>query len=132
MSQKHATTLIIRGAYNLYLSCKVGDQDKNWAPHIYCNACATNLCSWMNRKRQMMHFAMLMVCRELIYLITDCYFCMVPPVQHGISKKMWTLSCQNIPTAMCPLHHGESLPILEPPDSFSPVLEDEQDEICET
>ena len=86
-SQKRALTQIVKKAYHLYFGCKVGDQDKSWAPHICCNSCSANLCGWLNHKKRSMPFAVSMVWREPTNHVTDCYFCMVPPLQHGTSKK---------------------------------------------
>jgi hypothetical protein len=128
-STKLAITPIIRKAHNLYFGCKIGDQDKSWAPHICCNSCVTNLRNRLNRKRQSMPFAVPMVWTEPTNHVSDCYFCMVPPVRKGISKKKkWTLRYPNIPFAMRPVLHGEGLPVPEPPYSYSLESEDEQDD----
>ena len=34
---------MIKTAYSLYFGCRIGNQDKSWAPHICCNTCAANL-----------------------------------------------------------------------------------------
>ena len=39
--QRKAITAIVKKAYNLYFGCKIGDQDKSWAPNIWCRKCAT-------------------------------------------------------------------------------------------
>ena len=41
-SQKRSITAVVRKAYYLYFECKVGDQDKTWAPHICCNITYTS------------------------------------------------------------------------------------------
>jgi len=33
-SQRRSIKPLIKKAYHLYFGCKLGDQDKNWAPHI--------------------------------------------------------------------------------------------------
>jgi len=39
---------------------------------------------------------------------TDCYFCMIPPIQNGMSmKKKSTLVYPNIPSANRPVPHGD-------------------------
>ena len=38
----------VKKLYELYFGCKVGDQDKNWAPHACCVRCASSLSSWAN------------------------------------------------------------------------------------
>jgi hypothetical protein len=61
-----------------------------------------------------MPFALPMVWREQTNHISDCYFCMVPPLRQGFSKKKkWTLFYPNLPSAMRPVPHGEGLPVPE-------------------
>ena len=86
-SQKGPLTSMIKKAYHLSFGCKVGDQDKSWAPHICCYSCATNLRQWLNGKRKSMPFAVPMIWREPTDHTSNCYFCMVPPVSKRISKK---------------------------------------------
>ena len=57
---------------------------------------------------------------------TDCYFCMVPAIQNGMSmKKQSTLVYPNIPSAIRPVPHGNGLPVPEPPDNFTMYSDDE-------
>jgi hypothetical protein len=52
---------------------------------------------------------------------------MVPPIQKGTTeKKTWTVQYPNIPSAIRPVPQGESLPIPEPPDSFSLDSDEEE------
>ena len=90
--QRKAITAIVKKAYDLYFGCKIGDQDKSWALHICCRKCATDLSQWLNGKRHAMPFVVPMVWREPSNHTTDCYFCMVPPVSGGVTKKKkWTI-----------------------------------------
>ena len=58
---------------------------------------------------------------------TDCYFCIVPHIQNGISmKKKANFVYPNIPSAIRPLPHGDELPVPEPPDNFALYSDDEQ------
>jgi hypothetical protein len=41
--QRHNLTPLVKKAYDLYFGCKVGDQDRLWAPHVCCGTCARNL-----------------------------------------------------------------------------------------
>ena len=45
--------------------------------------------------------------------LTDCYFCIVPPLRHGITKKekKKTINYPNISSAIRPVPHTESLPV---------------------
>jgi len=101
----------VKKAYHLYFGCKIGDQDKSWAPHIYCHKCATNLSQWLDGKRHAMPFAVPMVWREPSNHATDCYFCMVLPVSGGITqKKEWTIVYPNIPSTLRPVRTAKEFP----------------------
>ena len=102
-AQKKTISPIVRKAYHLYFGCKIGNQDKDWAPHICCHTCAVNLSQWLNGKRKAMPFGVPMIWREPTNHIDDCYFCMVPPVSGGITKKKKrTVEYPNIPSALWP------------------------------
>ena len=59
-----------------------------------------------------MPFAVSIVWIGLQNHLTDCYFCMVPPIQKGITKKKkWTVEYANIPLAIRLVPHCEGLPI---------------------
>jgi len=60
---------------------------------------------------------------------TDCYFCMVPPIQNDMSmKKKSTLVYPNIPSEIWPVPHGDGLPVPEPPNNFA-VYSDDEDSV---
>ena len=75
----------IQLACKYYFDCKLGDQDKEWAPHVCCAPCNSMLSAWMNGKRKAMPFLVLMVWREPKNHFKDCYFCMTNIV--GFAKK---------------------------------------------
>ena len=107
-SQKRNITAVVKKAYNHYFGCKVGNQDKSWAPHCSCNTCATNFRQWINKKRKSMPFAIPMVWREPTDHNSNCYFCMIPQVAKRMSrKKKWTVEYPNILSALCPVPHEE-------------------------
>jgi hypothetical protein len=69
-----------------------------------------------------------MVWREPSIHATDCYFCTVPPVSRGITKKKkWTIVYPNIPSALRPVPHGEGISVPEPPKECT-VDSDDEDE----
>jgi len=45
-SRRQSSTLLIKKCYEHYFGCKVGDQDKSWAPHFCCVTCARLLVAW--------------------------------------------------------------------------------------
>ena len=129
VSRKCLFTPTIKKAYFLYFGCKVGDQDKKWATHVCCTVCSSKLNAWVNGKGHCMLFGVPFVWGMPSNHSTDCYFCMVPPVQNGMSmKKKSTLVYPNIPTAIRPGPHGNGLPVPEPPDNFVMYSDDDDDD----
>jgi len=78
---------------------------------------ATILREWLNNKGRSMPFGLPMIWRELTDRLTDCYFCIVPPLRHGITKKKKkrTVNYPNILSAIRPVPHTEDLPVPVPP-----------------
>jgi len=99
-SQKRTITAMVKKGCHLYFGCKIGDQNKSWAPRVCCNTCATNLRQWLNRKRKSIPFAVPMIWREPTDHTSNCYFCLVPAIDKGLSKKKKaTVQYPNIPSA---------------------------------
>lgn len=133
-SQKRSITPLIKTAYHLYFGCKIGDQDKQWAPHICCNSCASSLRNWLNRKKRSMRFAVPMVWREPTNHVNDCYFCMTPHVGQGTGiskKKKSVINYPNIPSAIRPVPHSDELPIPEPPERYGCESDNSDTEISQ-
>lgn len=61
---------------SLYLGCKIGDQDKEWAPHICSATCAFSLRAWLSGTQKDMPFAVPMIWREQKDHVIDCYYCL--------------------------------------------------------
>ena len=74
--QRQRITDFVKKAYLAYFGVKLGDQDKNWAPHQVCRICVENLRQWTKQKRQTIGFAVRMVWREQANHVDDCYFCL--------------------------------------------------------
>ena len=113
-NQKVRITALVKKAYELYFGCKIGDQDKSWAPHICCKICAVGLRGWVNGSRPSMPFAVPMVWREQKDHYTDCYFCLTKI--SGVSfKHRKSIQYPNLPSAMRPVPHNANLPAPKPP-----------------
>ena len=98
-SRKCSISRTIKKAYFLHFGCKVGDQDKKWAPHVCCTTCSSKHNAWVNGKGRCMPFGVPMVWRVPSNHSTYPYFCMVLPIQNGMSmKKKSTLVYPNIPS----------------------------------
>ena len=114
VSQKHVLTTRTSKAYHQYFSCKVGDQEKPWVPHICCNSSVTALNEWLKKKRKAMPFAVAMIWREPTDHVNDCYFCLTPSMKKGFNrKKKSVIEYSDIPSAICPVPYSDKLPIPE-------------------
>ena len=124
-SRKCSITPTTKKAYFLDFGCKVGDQDTKWAPHVCYTICSSKRNAWLNGKGRCLPFGVPVVWRVPRNHSTNCYFCMVPPIQNGMSmKKKSTLVYSNIPSAngLC-LMAKDSVP--EPPDNFALYSDDD-------
>jgi len=105
---------MVKKAYEWYFGCKVGDQNKKWASHICCSSCATILHEWLNNKGRSMPFALSMKRKEPTDHLTGSYFCIVPPLRQGITKKKKrTANYPNI-SSIRPVLHTEDFPVPVP------------------
>ena len=117
-SNKKTITPLIKKAYHLYFNCKIGDQDKSWAPHIVYANCAVYLRAWLKGSRNSMPFAVPMVWREQKDHTTDCYFCLTKT--SGMSKKSkYTIKYPSLPSAIRPVPHCLDLPVPKPPKEWT-------------
>jgi len=67
-----------------------------------------------------MPFALPVVWREPTDHLTDCYFCVVPPLRQGITnKKTRSVNYPNISSAIRPVPHTEDLPVPVPPQQYT-------------
>lgn len=113
-AQQRNITPVVRKAYELYFGCRIGDQDKAWAPHISCARCTNHLRAWLNRSRKSMPFAVPMVWREPRDHVTDCYFC-ITEVAGFTSKNKKHISYPNLPSAIRPVLHSDDIEVPVPP-----------------
>ncbi|KAI6649952.1 hypothetical protein LOD99_6316 [Oopsacas minuta] len=100
---------LIMEQYYLYFGCKVGDQDKPWAPHYACHTCCNNLVKWSKGNLKDMPFGVPMVWREQRNHADDCYFCSVK--FKGILKTKSRITYPNLPSALRPVAHGLGIPV---------------------
>ena len=106
-------TKCIQLAYKYYFDCKLGGQDKEWAPHVCCASCNSMLSAWMNGKKKAMPFSVPMIWREPKNHFNDCYFCMTNIV--GFTKKNKSkITYPNYESARKPVPHDETNPPLVP------------------
>ncbi|KAL4718873.1 hypothetical protein ACJJTC_016050 [Scirpophaga incertulas] len=125
----------VKKAYFLYFGCKIGDQDKQWAPHSSCVSCHVTLIQWLKGNRSSMPYAVLTVWREPTNHFNDCYFCLTNTEGYSKKKKK-NIDYPTVPSAIKPVPHGEGLPVPTPPlnweDLVIPELNDNEDLHLET
>ncbi|KAI6648233.1 hypothetical protein LOD99_12042 [Oopsacas minuta] len=104
--------LVYKG-YEQYFGCKIGDQDKPWAPHFCCSKCAIGLSKWLNGSRTSMQFAIPMIWREPRDHYTDCYFCLTD-IKGITSKTKKNICYPNLQSAIHPVEHSTELEVPKP------------------
>ena len=114
--QRRSITYNVKKAYYLYFGCKVGEQDKNWAPHVYCVKCYVKLTEWLRGKMNNMSFAVPMIWRQPTSHLKDCYFC-ITKIEGFSRKTKDKIVYPNLPSAIRPVPHSPEFPVLIPPSS---------------
>ena len=108
--QRRSVTDFVKRAYLGFFEVKLGDQDKDWAPHIVCRTCVTDLTQWSQGGRHHPQFAIPMVWREPTNHHDDCYFCSVNVKGHS-KKTIKNISYPSLHSAIRPVPHSEELPV---------------------
>ena len=117
MKQRQPITTFVKQCYHAYFGCKLGDQDKPWAPHMVCKTCVEKLRLWYKGEAKCMPFGVPMIWREQTNHVSDCYFCMTNV--HGFStKNKQNIQYPNLPSAMRPVPHGADVEIPLPPTTL--------------
>jgi hypothetical protein len=116
--QTKSITLIVRKLYELYFGCKVGDQDNSWAPHSCCHRCARYLGGWPIGTHRSINFAFPLVWVYHKDHLNDWYLYITKIDGHN-SKSTNTIVYPNILSALRPVKHDDSVPILKPPQQWT-------------
>ncbi|GFO39812.1 hypothetical protein PoB_006631700 [Plakobranchus ocellatus] len=125
-NRKVTLSPLVNTAYFHYFGCRVGDQDKDWAPHFSCRRCANNLREWFNGKRKSMPFAVPMIWREQSNHVDDCYFCLTN-ISGFTTKSKHKIVYPDVRSAIKPVaHNDDDLPVPTPPTDKC-VLESDED-----
>jgi hypothetical protein len=117
LNQKTITPLI-KKAYELYFGCKIGDQDKPWAPHIVCANYAVYLRGWLKGSPKSMPFAVPMVWREQKDHLTGCCFCLTKISGRSLKSKH-SIQYPSLSSAVRPVLHSQDLPVPKPPKKWT-------------
>lgn len=124
VTEKKKISHLTKKYYHAYFGCKLGDQDKTWAPHVICKLCEVTLGKWFKGKVKSMSFGVPMIWREPSNHLTDCYFCMTSVV--GFNKKSrHKIQYPNVPSALRPVAHSEDIPVPTRPTHLDDTESDE-------
>ena len=85
VEQLRPITDSVKKVYLAYFKIKLGDQDKDWAPHTVCVKCMKELSSWPRKERLHPPFAIPCVWREPKNHHDDCLFCSVDVIARNKS-----------------------------------------------
>ena len=129
-SQRKQISALVEEAYALYFGCKVGDQDKSWAPHLCCSRCARYLRGWLKGTHRSMPFSIPMIWREPKDHVSDCYFCLTK-ISGFTAKSKHAINYPNLPSAIRPVLHDDTVqvpisPAIDTLDSDSEDLNNEE------
>ena len=123
---KCSVTTNIKKLYHAYFGIKLGDQDKDFAPHVACKACVSKLRMWYNKKLKNLPFGIPMVWREQQNHHDDCYFCMIST--KGFNKRNKSkIIYPNLKSAIRPVPHSDDIPVPTPPLEMQSSLDSESE-----
>lgn len=108
--QRQRITEFVQKAYRAYFGMKLGDQEKSWAPHVACKTCVEGLRNWSKGLKKSLSFGIPMIWREPRNHVDDCYFCMVNISGYSTKNKKG-IFYPNLPSALRPVAHDDSIPI---------------------
>lgn len=119
-------------AYYAYFDIAVGNQDKNWAPHVVCGCCRSTLEAWYRGENRKMKFGVPRTWCEPTDHHMNCYFCVVDVSHHRKRKKTSVFDYPDIQSSLRPIAHSDELPVPPNPKmnecSSVPSDESSQDE----
>ena len=97
-----------------FFGCAIGDQDKNWAPHVCCLNCSNRSNQWFTGGKPTLSFVVPMVWKEQKDHVTNCYFCLTD-LQRFRLKTRKKILYPSLPFAIRPVAHSDQLPVPKPP-----------------
>ncbi|KAK3590164.1 hypothetical protein CHS0354_041218 [Potamilus streckersoni] len=81
------TIMFLALIFQNHRSCKTGDQDKRWVPHMCYNTCAANARQWFSVQSNSMTFAVPMIWMWPNYHISNCCSRMVPSARKRVKEE---------------------------------------------
>lgn len=125
-------------AYKAYFGLSVANQDVNWAPHVSCGSCRSNLEAWFRGADRKMPFIKPRIWREPTNHHSDCYFCVIDLSPYKKPTDRFKIQYPSLPSSSAPIPHNKDFPvapvklITESQESkscvVSEVLDDNSDE----
>ena len=109
-SNRKGISEFVKCAYLVHFKVMLGDQDKEWAPHIVCKQCVEHLRQWTKKDRKSLRFGIPMAWHEPKKHFDDCYFCAVNT--KGIKRKNRnSLVYLNLESAIRPIPLCNEIPV---------------------
>ena len=100
---------------------------KVWAPKICCGSCSRTLTGWLKGTHRSMPFAVQMVWLEPCSHLDHCYLCMTNITGLSVQSKHKT-EYPDIPPALRPVSHDDSVPVPKPPEEYTLDSEPESEQ----
>ena len=98
---KCSITLKIKKFFHNYFGIKLGDQDKDFAPHVACISCVSKLRMWYQTKPKRLSFGIPMVWREQENHHNNCYY----------KKNKSKIKYNHLKSARRPVPHCDEIPV---------------------
>ena len=110
VAQRRTITSLLRTAYFHYFDCKIGDQDKFWAPHICCKPSYNGLTAWFNGKKAAFNFAVPTGWREPGNHADDCYIYLINITGFNVPSRK-KIKYPNLRSGMRPVPHSDDISV---------------------
>ncbi|GBM34382.1 hypothetical protein AVEN_131473-1 [Araneus ventricosus] len=125
-SQRRNISDFMKKVYFAYFKLKLGDQDKQWAPHKVCRRCEEELRLLFKAKKNSFRSGIPMMWREQQNHTTDYYFYSVD-VRGFYIKNKKNIFYPNLNAAIRPVPHTSEIPVLHLPSSLDDIRSDSED-----
>jgi hypothetical protein len=120
--QRRTNTRDFQKFHQLYYSCPLLDQDKDWVPHVLRTSCSNGLLDWMHKRKTAVSFAISMIWQDPKNHVDDCYFCCVIVTGFSAKNKLKILH-HNVNPTITPIPYDDNLRVPKPLENGLAFLE---------
>ena len=111
-TQRMTISEFVKKTYLVYFGCKLGDQDKTWAPHVVCKHCTETWDNGVKDKRSPYRLEYPWFGENKLIISTIVIFASPKKIKGNIQYP-------NLPSAIRPVPHYHEIPIPIPSDRFA-------------